>query len=296
MKIGIAGTGKMGTAIGERLMAMGEALVVWNRTRERTRPLADAGAAVAASPDELAGAADIVIVIVTDAAAIDSTYRSTDGLLTGNVVGKLFIEMSTVRPETARQLAADVRARGAALVESPVGGSTGPAREGKLLALVGGDDADVARARPLLEKLCRRVEHVGAVGAGSSFKLAINLPLDIYWQALGEAFSLCVQHGVDPARMAELFSDTSGGPAVMKIRHGLVAQAMNGQRVVGTVDLDALRKDMRAMLDEAETLDVELPVTALTLACYDAAAKAGLGALDPVNETAWWSKEAATKR
>jgi 3-hydroxyisobutyrate dehydrogenase len=296
MKIGIAGTGKMGTAIGERLMAMGEALVVWNRTRERTRPLADAGAAVAASPDELAGAADIVIVIVTDAAAIDSTYRSTDGLLTGNVVGKLFIEMSTVRPETARQLAADVRARGAALVESPVGGSTGPAREGKLLALVGGDDADVARARPLLEKLCRRVEHVGAVGAGSSFKLAINLPLDIYWQALGEAFSLCVQHGVDPARMAELFSDTSGGPAVMKIRHGLVAQAMNGQRVVGTVDLDALRKDMRAMLDEAETLGVELPVTALTLACYDAAANAGLGALDPVNETAWWSKDAATKR
>lgn len=296
MKIGIAGTGKMGTAIGERLMAEGEELVVWNRTSERTRPLADAGAAVAASPAELAGAADIVIVIVTDALAIDATYRGQDGLLTGNVAGRLFIEMSTVRPETARQLAADVRARGAALVEAPVGGSTGPAREGKLLALVGGDDADIARARPILEKLCRRVEHVGPVGAGSSFKLAINLPLDIYWQALGEAFSLCVQHGVDPARMAELFSDTSGGPAVMKIRHGLVARAMKGEKVVGTVDLDALRKDMRAMLDEAATLGVELPVTALTLACYDVAASAGLGALDPVNETAWWSKEAARTR
>ena len=296
MKIGIAGTGKMCTAIGERLMAEGEALVVWNRTRERTKPLADAGAAVAASPAELAGAADVVIVILTDAPAINAVYRGEDGLLTGNVAGRLFIEMSTVRPETARQLAADVRARGAAFVEAPVGGSTGPAREGKLLALVGGDDADVASARPILEKLCRRVEHVGPVGAGSSFKLAINLPLDIYWQALGEAFSLCVQHGVDPARMAELFSDTSGGPAVMKIRHGLVAAAMKGEKVVGTVDLDALRKDMRAMLDEAETLGVELPVTALTLACYDAAASAGLGALDPVNETAWWSKEAAQTR
>jgi 3-hydroxyisobutyrate dehydrogenase len=234
--------------------------------------------------------------MLTDAAAIDATYRGADGLLAGNIAGKLFIEMSTVRPETARQLAADVRAKGAAMVESPVGGSTGPAREGKLLALVGGDDADVARARPVLSKLCRRVEHVGPVGAGASFKLAINLPLDIYWQALGEAFSLCVQHGVDPARMAELFADTSGGPAVMKIRHGLVAAAMKGERVVGTVDLDALRKDMRAMLDEAATLGVDLPVTALTLACYDDAAKAGLGGLDPVNETAWWSKAAAKAR
>ncbi len=296
MKIGIAGTGKMGTAIGERLMAEGDDLIVWNRTMERTRPLAEAGAAVAANPAELAAAADIVMVIVTDAAAIDATYRGENGLLTGNVAGRLFIEMSTVRPETARQLAADVRAKGAAFVESPVGGSTGPAREGKLLALVGGDDADVARARPILEKLCRRVEHIGEVGAGSGFKLAINLPLDVYWQALGEAFSLCVQHGVDPARMAELFSDTSGGPAVMRIRHGLVARAMNGEKVVGTVDLDALRKDMRAMLDEAATLGVELPVTARTLACYDDAASAGLGALDPVNETAWWSKEAAAKR
>jgi 3-hydroxyisobutyrate dehydrogenase len=296
MKIGIAGTGKMGTAMGERLMAEGDKLVVWNRTSGRTKPLAGAGAAVAASPAELAGAADIVLTMLTDAAAIDATYRGADGLLAGNIAGKLFIEMSTVRPETARQLAADVRAKGAAMVESPVGGSTGPAREGKLLALVGGDDADVARARPVLSKLCRRVEHVGPVGAGASFKLAINLPLDIYWQALGEAFSLCVQHGVDPARMAELFADTSGGPAVMKIRHGLVAAAMKGERVVGTVDLDALRKDMRAMLDEAATLGVDLPVTALTLACYDDAAKAGLGALDPVNETAWWSKAAAKAR
>ena len=287
MRIGIAGTGKMGTAMGERLMAEGEELVVWNRTRERTQPLAHAGAAVAASPKGLACMADVVITMLTDAAAIDATYRGKDGLLSGNVAGKLFVEMSTVRPEVAKKLAVDIGARGAAMVEAPVGGSTGPARDGKLLALVGGEEEDVARARPILEKLCRRVEHVGPVGAGASFKLAINLPLDIYWQALGEAFSLCRQHGVDPARMAELFSDTSGGPAVMKIRHGLLAAA--GEKVVGTVDLDALRKDMRAMLDEAKTLGVELPITALTLVCYDKAASAGLGALDPVNETAWWS-------
>jgi 3-hydroxyisobutyrate dehydrogenase len=289
MKIGIAGTGKMGTAMGERLLAEGEELVVWNRTAGRTKRLADAGAAIAESPARLAATADIILTMLTDAPAIDATYRGNDGLLSGNVAGKIFIEMSTVRPETAKQLAADIRAMGAAMVEAPVGGSTGPAREGKLLALVGGDEADVARARPVLAKLCRRVEHVGQVGAGASFKLAINLPLDIYWQALGEAFSLCRQHGVDPARMAELFSDTSGGPAVMKIRHGLLAKAMTGEKVLGTVDLDALRKDMRAMLDEAKRLGVELPVTALTLACYDKAASAGLGALDPVNETAWWS-------
>ena len=99
--------------------------------------------------------------------------------------------MSTVRPETEKALAAEVGAKGAALIECPVGGTVGPAMEGKLFGFVGGEASDVERARPILDDLCRRVEHVGAVGAGASVKLAINLPLLVYYQALGEALSLC---------------------------------------------------------------------------------------------------------
>jgi 3-hydroxyisobutyrate dehydrogenase len=289
MKIGIAGTGRMGIAIGLRLMSQGAEIVAWNRTKDRTKALADAGATIVSTPAELVKAVDTVITILTNAEAIDATYRGKDGLLSGDVTGRLFIEMSTVTPETEKKLAADINAKGAEMVEAPVGGSTGPAKEGKLIGLVGGKDADVARARPVLEQICRRVEHVGPIGAGASFKLAINLPLAIYWQALGEALSLCRQHGVDPAHMSELFSDTSGGSNVMRLRHGAVAQALKGEKVVGTFDIDSIRKDLRTMLEEGKTLGVDLPLTAQTLACYDETSKAGFGANDPANETAYWA-------
>ena len=139
----------------------GAEIVAWNRTKERTKPLADAGATIVSTPAELVKSVDTVITILTDAAAIDATYRGKDGLLSGDATGRLFIEMSTVTPETEKKLAADISAKGAEMVEAPVGGSTGPAKEGKLIGLVGGKEADVARARPVLEKLCRRVEHVG---------------------------------------------------------------------------------------------------------------------------------------
>src|SRR4051794_18483888 len=158
MRIGVAGLGRMGTAIGERLKEVGHELVVWNRSPEKTKALADAGAEVAKSPAELASRADAILTILTDAKAIDTVYRGASGLLSADLQGKLVIEMSTVQPETEVKLAEEARAKGAAFVECPVGGTVGPARTGKLIGLAGGEEADVARARPILEQLCRRVE------------------------------------------------------------------------------------------------------------------------------------------
>ena len=171
LKIGIAGIGRMGAAIATRLATRGHTLTVWNRTPGKTRALAASGVSVAGSAGELASASDMIITTLTDAAAIDATYHAREGLLSGDVGGKLFIEMSTVRPEVEKALAAKVATRGAALIECPVGGTVGPAKEGKLFGFVGGAVSDVERARPLLDELCRRVEHVGPVGAGASVKL-----------------------------------------------------------------------------------------------------------------------------
>jgi len=132
-----------------------------------------------------------VISILSDAKALDQAYGGAGGLLSANVPGKLFIEMSTVRPEVEKALAEKIKAKGGALIDCPVGGTVGPARDGKLFGFVGGEAADVARAKPLLDQMCRRVEHVGPVGAGASMKLAINLPLLVFWQSFGEALSLC---------------------------------------------------------------------------------------------------------
>jgi 3-hydroxyisobutyrate dehydrogenase len=290
MKIGIAGTGRMGEAIGFRLMGLGHELTVWNRTPEKTKGLAAAGATVAASPVALVGAVDIVITILTDAKAIDALYHGSQGLLSGNVAGKLFIEMSTVQPEVEVALGAKVSQKGAALVECPVGGTTGPAREGKLFGFAGAADPDMARARPLLESLCRRLEHVGPVGAGSRMKLAINLPLFVYWQALGEALLLCRPLNLDPERLLSIFADSSGGANVLKVRASKIAAQLTG-RDPGPVNfaVELVCKDLKTMIAEAKALGGTLPAAETALKCFEEAARSGLAAKDQSVLPASWA-------
>ncbi len=291
MNIGIAGIGRMGSAIAIRLLDLGHTVTLWNRTPAKMQAALAAGAKAVATPAELATRCDVVFTILTNAAAIDAVYAGQHGLLAGEVAGKLFIDMSTVRPETTCALAARVAQCQADFVECPVGGTIGPAREGKLFGLAGAEPAALERARPVLMQLCRRLEHVGPVGAGASMKLAINLPLIVFWQALGEAISLTRPLGLDPARLIDIFADTSGAATVLKNRGASVAKALAGEST-GPVafDLDSMRKDLRTMLEEARGLGVELPTAAGVLACFDAAVAAGQGGLDGVQIPAWVSR------
>ncbi len=288
MKIGIAGVGRMGAALAERLMETGQDVLVWNRTKDKLVALEAKGAVACASPAALAGAAEVIVTILTDAAAIEAVYDGDDGLLSQKLDDKLVIEMSTVRPETEQALAERVRATGGAFVECPVGGTVAPAKGGKLLGFAGGETADVDCARPVLEALCRRLEHVGPVGAGSSVKLAINLPLAVYWQTLGEALSLCRSLGLDQARLVDMIGDSSAGPNVLKNRADVVARALSGEKVPGTFDIDGMRKDLKTMLAEAEGLGTDLPITKAALACYEESAAAGLGSFDGAQQSAFW--------
>ena len=291
MKIGVVGIGKMGAAIAERLMKQGHEVTVWNRTAEKTRALAQAGAHAVKTPAELAQRCEIVLSILTDAAAIALAYDGGDGLLSANVAGKLFIEMSTVRPDTQRALAARINAKGASMIDCPVGGTVGPAKDGKLIGFVGGDAGDVARARPVLDHLCRRVEHVGPVGSGESMKLAINLPLLVYWQALGESLVLCRNLGLDGQRLIDIISDTSGAPAVLKVRGAAIAGAINGiEPGQTTFDIDSVRKDLRTMIEEAAAMGAKLPVVEQALACFDDASREGMGGKDCAMLPVRWSK------
>lgn len=294
MNIGIAGTGRMGSAIAARLIGLGHTLTVWNRSPEKTKAAVDAGATAVATPAELAARSEVIITILTNAAAIDAVYYGEHGLLAGEVKGKLFIEMSTVRPETERALAGRVAKKQAQLLECPVGGTTAPAREGKLFGFVGADAAALERARPLLEQMCRRIEHVGPVGAGSTMKLAINLPLIIFWQAFGEAVALTKPLGLDPARLIDIFCDTPGAAGVLKNRAPLVAKALAGEDTgPATFDLNMMRKDLRTMLEEGKSLGVDLPTTASVLETLGRAAAAGQGDIDGVRIPAWVSRQAA---
>ncbi|HLZ06089.1 MAG TPA: NAD(P)-dependent oxidoreductase [Bradyrhizobium sp.] len=294
MKVGVAGLGRMGAAIAKRLIEVGHQVTVWNRNADKAEPLVKAGAIRAASPTELASRVDVVITILTDARAMADVYEGASGLLAGNTPGKLFIEMSTVQPETEVALAKAIAAKGAIMVECPVGGTVGPALQGKLLGLAGGTKEDFAHAKPILEQLCRRVDLVGPIGAGASMKLAINLPLGVFWQALGEAYSLCRHLNLDPVWLMELFADTSGGPNVLKARGGAVARALQSRDPgSATFDCDSIRKDFRTMLAEAERLGFNLPLAEKTLAIYDQASQEGWGRKDCTELPAFWSSHQA---
>jgi 3-hydroxyisobutyrate dehydrogenase len=140
----------------------------------------------------------------------------------------------------------------------------------------------------VLEQMCRRVEHVGPVGAGASMKLAINLPLIVYWQALGEALSLVHHLKLDPARVMDILADTSGAPTMLKNRAGAIAAALGGKDNPPSVTIDTLKKDLAEMVAEARACGYGAPVTERALNCFEHASSAGLGAKDCTALPANW--------
>ena len=278
MNIGFCGLGRMGAAMVARLLDQGQKPVIWNRSAEKAKPLLERGASWAASPAEIAAKSDIILSILIDDNAVRAVYDGTGGLFSGEIKGKLFVEMSTVSPALPQALAKTAKAKGAALLECPVGGTVGPAREGKLLGMAGGDKEDFARAKPVLDLVCRRVEHMGPNGAGAAMKLAINLPLSVYWEALGEAISLTRGFAIAPAKMMEVFGESSGGINGLKGRGPAVVTALEtGKLPPQGFTIDGVRKDIAIMLGWAKTEGVRLPVLERALECYDQAARDGWG-------------------
>jgi 3-hydroxyisobutyrate dehydrogenase len=291
MKIGVCGTGRMGSSIAQRLMSVEHEVGVWNRNPAKTKPLTDAGAKLFASPAELAEGCEVVIVMLLNDAATEAVYRAPNGILKAKLAGKLVIDMSTIRPDTMKSNGASVLQQGAAFVECPVGGSTGPAKEGKLFGLVGGTKADVTRAMPILEQMCRRIEHVGELGSGSMMKLAVNLPLLVYWQALGEALTLCKPLNLPADRLIDILSDTAGTPTAMKGRGAVIAKVLSGAPLGETAfGLNAAKKDLATAVQFGASIHAELPVTASALACYEEAEAAGLGDADATAISTRWTQ------
>jgi 3-hydroxyisobutyrate dehydrogenase len=280
----------MGANIAARLIEVGHQVTVWNRNPDKSKPLGEAGAKVAATPAALASAVEVVLTILTDGAAIDAVYNGPDGLLSGDVKGKLLIEMSTVAPKVELELAPKVRAKGAALVECPVGGSTTPARQGKLLGLMGAEPADAERAQPILEQLCRKVEHCGPIGAGSAMKLAINLPLMVAWQAYGEAFAIARSVGWEPKRLLDLFAESNGANNALKMRDDMIVAMLDGRDPGPTTfSIANGMKDLRTMVEAGTALGADMFATKAALAGFEDAVKHGQGGGDGASQAVYWS-------
>lgn len=252
MTIGIIGIGNMGRPIAEHLSDSGETLALWNRTPAKAEGIHNSF--VMDSPRAVAEACDVILSVLADDRAIDAAYRGPGGLLTADLTGKVIVELCTTSPETVVTLEQEVEAKGGLFLECPVSGNVVPARSGQLMGLVGGKQAALDQARPVLGLLTRRLEHLGPVGAGAAMKLAVNLPLMVYWSALGEAIGLALSKGIDPAQAMDILVDSSGAIGAAKKRvPPILNMLVNGDPGAVGLSLTNGIKDMRLMRDLAQT-------------------------------------------
>jgi 3-hydroxyisobutyrate dehydrogenase-like beta-hydroxyacid dehydrogenase len=266
----------MGTAMGERILAAGHALTVYNRTADRAKALLDAGATWAARLADVTAASDVVLTVLHDDTAVESVYS---GLLAESAEGRLFVESSTVRAATITRLHERVRAAGASLVDAPLAGPPAAARAGQLLVMAGGDAADLDRARPVLDTYARRVAHLGPVGAGATMKLVLMAPIAVYWAGLAEAMAIGAQSGLDRAGMLDVILDSHVAPPAVKDR----AERLLGVELPASFEVSGVRKDLTAIVGTGQDVGVATSVAAAALGLYAGASASGFADRDLIH-------------
>lgn len=271
MQIAFLGTGRMGTELALHLLAAHD-VTVWNRNPDRTRRLADAGAAVASSAAEAVAGKPVVVSCLFGPDSVRDVITTPDAL----AAGQLWIDSTTVGPDDAEEFAAWARRRGVRYVHAPVVGTIGPARNGALGVYVGGEDA---AARAEAEEIVRpwadptRLHQVDSASQASAAKLLANLALAVSMQGLVEALRLGHAQGFTTERVLDLLDKTGlAFPAGMK-RHHILGGAFDDAHFTA----DALAKDIRLML--RSTPD-PLPATTAALEAFTRAQRAGRGASD----------------
>lgn len=273
MKIGLVGLGRMGTAMAHRLREQGLEVVGWDQNSDANQRLARSGLQIAANPSAVAAEADVVISIITDDHGVRRIFAGIDGFLQAKVSGKLFIEMSTLQPMTGSELAPKVEARGASLIEAPVLGTIPQVKDGALFALIGGRAEDLDRARPVLERLTRKVAHMGPNGAGYAMKLAVNVGLGAYIQALSESLALGARQGLSLDQMLDVLREAPYASRWLESKIGV----LKGETPAKTLDIRTLRKDIMSAVATGALSGVPMPLSAGTLASLSAAVANGYG-------------------
>ncbi len=276
MRVGMIGLGRMGAAFAQRLLNHGVPLGVWNRSRAKSDALRAGGAVVHDTPRRLAEANDAILVSLADQAALEEVYAGADGLLAAPLDGKIVAELSTVRPGFALRLAEGVRASRGDFLDTPVLGTVGPAREGRIVVVAGGDGSVLDRLRPVLSVLSRRTVHMGPVGAGAAMKLVVNMQLAAYWQILGESLSLGQRSGLDLGAMLDVLAESAiATPALAAKRPALM-----GEPAEVAFNIAGVHKDLCYALSAADAVGVRGEVAAAALAGYVRAVDGGLGQAD----------------
>lgn len=272
-RVAFIGLGIMGAPMARNLLAAGYRLTVCNRSRGPVDALVAEGAEPAATPAEAAAEADFVITMLPDSPQVREVVAGANGALAGARPGTLLIDMTTMSPIVARELAAQAAERGCAMLDAPVSGGDVGARAGTLSIMVGGEAADLERARPLLEVLGARIVHVGPSGAGQLVKACNQLVVVQHFAAVAEALVLASKAGLDLERVLDVLSGGMAGSRIMEVRR----RNFLDRDFRPGFKLDLLAKDLEIVHATARELRVPLPMTAAASELVEAARIAGHG-------------------
>jgi 2-hydroxy-3-oxopropionate reductase len=274
--VGFLGLGVMGAPMAGNLLAAGHGVVAWNRSPEPLAELVASGGRPADGPAAVAAESDLVISIVSDDAALREVLGGPEGAIAAARPGSLVVDMSTVSPALARELAAKAGARGVGFLDAPVSGGDVGARDGTLSIMVGGSAADVERARPLFEVLGSRVTHVGAAGAGQVAKACNQVLVAVIFGGLAEALVLGSKLGVDPAAILDAVGGGMAANRIMEVRRDnfLDHDFAPGFKV------DLHHKDLEIALGASGEVDAPLPLTAEVQQMFRQLRAAGHGGED----------------
>jgi 3-hydroxyisobutyrate dehydrogenase-like beta-hydroxyacid dehydrogenase len=277
MIAGFIGLGTMGAPMARNILAKGHELVVFDVVPQSMSSVTLAGARAAASPRDVAQRADFIITMLPDSPDVERVAAGPDGILAGIRAGSVYIDMSTIDPATTRRIGAQVRAKGAEMIDSPVGKTADAAVAGTLTLMVGGDAAVIARCRPLLDCMGTDFFHCGELGAGQTMKLLNNLLAQALGAASTEALVAGVKAGLTLDTMLRVLRTTMAW-------NNQLAIAMPKRSLVGNFEpgfmMKLAHKDCRLALQMVDSLGVDAPVGRATLASLDEGIRHGLQDMD----------------
>ena len=283
MKIAFIGLGNMGGPMAMNLHKAGHALSAFDLSREACKKLATEGLPIAASADDTLAGAEVVISMLPASQHVEALYLGEGGLMDKIAPGTLVIDSSTIAAATSRKVAEAGAKRGIAAIDAPVSGGTGGAIAGTLTFMVGGSDADLERARPVLEKMGANIFHAGGPGAGQTAKICNNMLLGILMIGTSEAIALGVANGLDPKVLSEIMRRSSGGNWALEKYNplpGVMDNVPASKGYAGGFGTDLMLKDLGLAQENAAAVRAATPLGGLARNRYAAHSLAGHGALD----------------
>ncbi|MDQ5879605.1 MAG: 2-hydroxy-3-oxopropionate reductase [Pseudomonadota bacterium] len=258
MRVGFIGLGVMGRPMALHLLRAGHEVSVWARRPESAAPLAEAGAALRDSPAVVARYSDIVFTILTYGSDVEAVVFGANGLASGFAAGSILVDMSTIAPGLARDIAARLDGQGVHMLDAPVSGGGVGAEAGTLAIMVGGEIAALERVRPLFEVLGKTIVHIGGNGAGQVAKACNQMIMVAAIEASAEAMRLAAASGVDQEKVRQALLGGSAGSRVLEVFGG---RMVNRDFKAG-VEARLHHKDFGILLEEARCMGVPLPVIA----------------------------------